>query len=132
MSNTLFGGRLVKVTLMDESEAEFKVRQLPLGDYEKAFDLIDDEIALVALICGHPKSWADNLTPESYETLHAVAQEVNAKGFFAWSKRRQQRVAEQQKDILPLMMNLSPEQIKSAVATGMQLVSKPSSPKRNA
>jgi len=88
MNTTLMGGRLVKVTLLDGTEIEVKVRQLPLGEYDRAFPLSEDEIALVAFICEQPKSWADILTPESYELLFATAQEVNAKGFFAFCRRR--------------------------------------------
>lgn len=118
---TLSGGRLVKVTLLDGSEAEFKIRQILIGEYDKAFTMLEDEIALTAFICGHPRAWANNLSPESYEALQAAAREVNAGGFFAWSTRRQQRIAEQQAALLPTLMKMTPEQITAAVQTGMRL-----------
>ena len=127
--NTNLNNRLVTVVLLDGTEAQFTVRQLPVGEYKRAFSLIDDEIGLTALICGHDHLWANNLSPDGYETLFAAAQEVNAKGFFAWSKRRQQRDADQQAAILPALMKMSPEQIRTAVAAGMQSVSPTSSPK---
>jgi hypothetical protein len=118
-TETQFGGRLVKVILLDGSEAEFKVRQLPLGEYQRAMSLVEDEIALTALICGHEKKWADNLTPESYEQLFNVAQEVNANGFFAFAKRRQARAAEELQTMLPLLASMSPEAIQKAMQMGL-------------
>jgi hypothetical protein len=124
-TTTLLGGQTVKVTLLDESIAEFKVRQLLLGDYPIAKRFVDegDEIGLVAFICGHQKDWANNLAPESYEELYATAEVVNAKGFFAWLPRQQAREDKKQQAALQLVANWSPDQLKEAVKAGMQLQS---------
>ena len=124
-TTTLLGGISVKVILLDGSEAEFKVRQLTLGEYPKAKRFVDadDEIGLTAFICGHDAAWANNLLPESYEELHRIAEEVNAKGFFVWLPRQQQREATKQQAALQLVANWSPDQLKEAVKAGLQMQS---------
>lgn len=118
-TETLFGGRPVKVLLLDGTTAEFTVRQLNLGEYQRAMTLIEDEIALTALICGHDKKWADTLAPESYEALFTAAQEVNANGFFAFAARRQKRAADELQTMLPVLASMSPEAIQKAVQMGL-------------
>lgn len=93
-TDTFLAGRLLNVQLLCGTTAEVKVRQLPLAEYERAFTLLDDEIALTALFCGQDKKWAETLTPESYEALHAAAGEVNRKGFFSWCARQVARASE--------------------------------------
>lgn len=127
-TTTLFGGRTVPVLQLDGAAAEVTVRQLPLGDYERAFALADDEIALTAFLCGQPKEWAYALAPESYERLQAAAQEVNAKGFFAWVGRRLQREQAQQQAMLAAMSSLPPDVLKAAIQAG-QSISPTSLPK---
>lgn len=126
-NTTLFGGKKVLAQLIDGTAAEITVRQLPLGEYEKAFALFEDEIALVALICGQPKVWAEMLQPESYEALQAAAQEVNARGFFAWSARRQKRAEEIQQAQLLAFSQLPPDVMRAAMETGLKSPS-PSGP----
>lgn len=114
MNTTLLGGRPVKVNLLDGTEAEFKVRQLPLNEYEKGFAIADDEIALTALICGHPKEWAYNLQPESYEALYQAAKEVNERGFFA-SYRRHTEAALQREVAISAVVAQMPEEMRRTV-----------------
>jgi hypothetical protein len=133
-NTTLFGGRLATVTFLDGRTDEITVRQLPLRDYEKAFNILDDELALTALICGMDKAWltgtkedgSDGLQPESYEALRAAAQEVNGKGFFAWSQRRAERVQAQLLQNAGLLAALPPEAVQKAMDASNP--SRPSSP----
>ena len=125
---TLHGGRLVAVTLQDGSSAEFKVRQLPLRDYEAALALLSDEIALTAFICGHEKAWADNLMPESYEALRVAAEEVNARGFFAYAGRQMVKLQAEVERNLTLMASLPPETVRQAVELASRLPSLKSPP----
>src|ERR1022692_3142636 len=96
-SETLFGGRDAQALHEDGSVQGIKVRQLRLGEYERAFALIEDEIAFTAFCCsgsgvspdpagtggGYERAWSLTLQPESYETLQLAAREVNEKGFFS-------------------------------------------------
>lgn len=128
MNDTLFAGRLITVTLLDGTTAEFKVHQLSLAQYERAFALLDDEITLTAFICGHDLKWAENLKPESYEQVYAVAQEVNARGFFVWSQRRKQREQVVHERNLAAMAQLPPEVVKLAMQVGSASSSPSGSP----
>lgn len=125
-TDTLFLGRTLNVRLLDGTAAEFKVHQLRLGQYEDAFKLLDDEIALTAFICGHDRAWADTLQPESYEAVYAAAQEVNAKGFFAWSARRKERERQQQEAAIAAMAQLPPDMVKVAMQTAQPAAPSPS------
>lgn len=141
-TETLFGGRLVAVTFNDGSTGEIKVRQLPLGEYERAFAVLDDEISLVALICGlkrdelvgtlstaSPSSSSSNpsgVTPESYELLQVAAEEVNKNGFFVWSVRRTAKQDEKQGRMVEAMATLPPDVIKLALEVGKATLPIPS------
>ena len=148
-SDTLFGGRTVPVAFNDGTVGEIKVRQLPLADYEKAFSLLQDELALTALICGQAGEWlvgvqasacpplqSDTLkrelqpgvTPESYEALRTAAWEVNANGFFAWSARRSAREQQAQGQMLQALATLPPAAIEQIAQLGMVAVRKDTSP----
>lgn len=125
-NETLFGGRLVGVKLVDGTDAEIKVRQIPLGEYQTGIKLTElgDEIGFVAF-CTAPTS-IQNVQPESYELLHAAALEVNAKGFFSWKARRDSR--EQEKEATKLAALAGAEVTKelvmqSALAARQRLIS---------
>lgn len=122
-TDTLFGGRPMTAHLLDGNTVDLRVRQLPLRDYERAFALLDDEISLTAFCCdtGQPKAWAETLAPESYEDLRAVVEEVNAKGFFAWSARRLTKLAEQQQRMMEVAAILPPDALKLALDAGARL-----------
>jgi hypothetical protein len=91
---TLMGGRKVAVNLLTLADGsvppseEVLVRQVPVREYEAGLALYDDEIARTAFVCGKAKDWAFALTPESYEAVRAVAEEVNARNFFGFCERR--------------------------------------------
>lgn len=139
---TLNAGRRLTARFNDGTTAEVRVRQLPLGDYERAFALLDDEIALTAFCCGLQtpdsrlqtcsRTWAaggsadlsakqqahPGLTPDSYEELYAAAQEVNANGFFAWSARRRAREEQRAAAQIEAMAKLPPEALAEAMKFG--------------
>lgn len=125
-TTALFGGKLVAVVFEDGTTNNISVRQLKLADYESAFAIADDEIAITAFCCRLPdpaakpftRPWALTLTPESYELLQATAQEVNAKGFFAYAERRKQKLSVENRDMLAAMGNLPPETLKLAMELG--------------
>jgi hypothetical protein len=106
---TIKGGRTITVQLADGGSAEVFVRQLPLGDYEAAFLLQDDEMGLTALICGKVKQWVLSLEPESYETLRTASEEVNAKGFFVYASRQNERVTKRLNSVRPELLRLASE-----------------------
>lgn len=80
--------RTVAVEYADGSAQEWDVRQVQLGEYKRAFALIDDEFALAAHCTGRSVELIQtNLTPESYERLANAVREVNT-GFFAYVFRK--------------------------------------------
>lgn len=123
---TLFGGRTIAVQYDDGHTEDVKVLQLPIGKYEKAFALLDDEIGLTALCCGKNRDWLCRETPgqivlpESYERLWAAIQEVNSAGFFEWSTRRAKAVAEKNSTMVAALAALPPDMIRMAVEKGLQ------------
>lgn len=88
MNPTILGGNKITITLETGATEEIIVRQIPIRDYGDGFKHFNDEVALVAFLAGKPKEFALTLTPESYEEILSVGQEVNASGFFAFCRRR--------------------------------------------
>jgi hypothetical protein len=124
---TLFGGQLETALHLDGSTTAVKVRQLCLGDYDRAFRFMDDEIAFTAFCCIDPeieaakpksKDWALTLQPESYEVIHAAAESVNAKGFFVYADRRRVSEQQQQERLFMAMAALPPEALAEAMRQG--------------
>jgi hypothetical protein len=105
---TLLGGRDVNVTNIKGETEAVKVHQLPIRKYEAGFLKVDDEIGLIAFICDKPKDWALDLQPESFEAVRQAAQEVNAKGFFAYAERKYQKSIQR-------LNSLSPEILKETL-----------------
>ena len=50
------------------------MRQIPVNQFETGFAFIEDEVQLVAFLCGKDKPWALTLAPESYEQVLATGQ----------------------------------------------------------
>jgi hypothetical protein len=125
-NTTLFGGRKAPVQFNDGRTEEITIRQLALRDYEKAFAVLDDEMALTALICGREKAWllgskedgSDGITTDCYEALQVHIQEVNAKGFFVWSRRRAAKARQQMQENAALMAAMPPEAMRAAIEAG--------------
>lgn len=122
-ATALFGGRTIdKVILEDGTPGEpILVRQIPIRDYERGVKLVEDDVALVGFLMGKDAEAAKALSPETFEEVLAVGQEVNAKGFFAFAQRRSDREKRQQAEMVRMMSNLSPEVIKLAAEKGSAL-----------
>lgn len=88
----LFQNKKITVMLEDGKTEEVTVSQFKIREYDRAFDLADDEFGLVELACGKEKGWSQTIHPESFEALYAAVEEVNAKGFFGWCARKRERV----------------------------------------
>jgi hypothetical protein len=135
-ASTLFGGRPLLVIYeptdanLEPRREEIRVRQIKLKDYERGFALIDDEIALAAFCVdpGRDKDWVETLTAESYEELHTVVEEVNAKGFFVYAARRSQQLKADQERTITAMAGMSPEAMRLAYEIGSRSASGHTSP----
>ena len=90
---TLLGGKTIPVIFDDGKIGELKVTQFKLRDYQRVFQISDDEFALVAAACQVPKEAILTLTPESYELALTATREVNAQGFFVYAGRQMERAA---------------------------------------
>jgi hypothetical protein len=139
---TLFGG--IKYTVSFEpfqdasapegwrkpADEEIRIRQIPVREYETGFAHVEkqDELALVGLLAGKDRLWAQSLTPVSYEEVLTRGREVNGKGFFSFCRRRTEQVEKQTSDMLGLMQTLPPETVKLVIAEGMKMA-KPSGSK---
>lgn len=121
-------GRAYHAQYADGSSEELSLRQLPLRDYPAALRLLDDEIALTALLAGRDRAWAERLTPASYEALYAVTKELNANGFFAWSARQLERQRAEQARALEALAVLPPDALEAAYKLGVANTSPTSSP----
>lgn len=141
-AETLFGGRIVPVAMIDGTALDIKVAQLKMADWEKAYTLLADEMAFTAFCCfdpeglrktkqwllGKPPQHEDGIMPESYELLQAAAREVNEKGFFSFATRRVAREAKENESMMAAMATLPPEAIKLAAEAGLKSTSLNSSP----
>jgi hypothetical protein len=128
---TLFGGKLITVTF-EPTEAELqtsdftlrtsevRVRQIPIREYERGFQLVQDEIALAGFLvaaprqsaadpCNCSRAWALTLTPQSYELVLATGREVNEKGFFAFARRRAAEQAEKEQAAMAVGLQIARE-----------------------
>jgi len=134
-NTTLFGGKTITVhfePLPDGTavpDEQIKVRQIPVRDYEIGFPFVDDEPALAGFLCGTGlRSWALNLTPESFEEVLTIGREVNAKGFFSFCQRRTERAAHEQAAMIGIMATLPPETLKAAMERGLAIQAQSHSP----
>lgn len=117
---TLLGGNEIEVQYVDGRTERVRVRQLPVADYRQAQACFDDELSLVALVCGQVRHWAGQLTPESYEAVAVETRRVNAL-FFAWLGRQ----VRAQLDVLP-------QDLRDTLARGLSSASSPTTPRRTA
>ena len=133
-NTTLFGGKNIiahfeplpcGTAVPDET---VKVRQIPVREYESGFLLVNNEPALVGFLCGKPKAWALTLSPDSFEELLAVGQEVNERGFFSFCQRRMEHAAQEQADMIGMMAKLPEETMNLIMERGRTAQAKLSSP----
>ena len=104
------------------SPAEIKVRQIPVREYETGFAFVNDEPALVGLLCGRDKAWALMLTPAAFEEILETGREVNEKGFFSSCQRRMERIQKEQATMYGVMASLPPETLKLVMAKGQEMM----------
>lgn len=101
----LFSGQTSMVKLTDGSDVEVHIRILPQRQLGRLLAACEDQSALIELCCftklppdapkldnapaGYapvPMGWADNLTDESFEFLHATAQKLNFQRAVKWGQ----------------------------------------------
>jgi len=125
---TINGGKLIIVSFEQDKTPpiEIKVRQIPVREYETGFRLVDDEIALAGFLCQKDKAWAESLAPGSLEDVLEHGREVNERGFFSSCRRRTERLASQNADMLGQMSKLPPETLKLMVELGQKKKLSPS------
>jgi len=85
---TVLGALELEVVRLDGSTERVSVKQMPIKDYPRILELVDDELGLAALYCGKDKAWAEGLTPASYEAVIENADKLNADFFSRWVARR--------------------------------------------
>lgn len=120
--------RVIQVQFGDGRSEEITIRQLALRDYERAYKLIEDEMAITALICGKDMPWllgskedgTDGVTPESYEQLREAARETNAAGFFVWAHRKGIQVMETMRKQMEVIRDLPTEAFAEVVSAGKE------------
>lgn len=103
---TLFGSVTLPVILNDGRAGSAIIRQIKIADYPQALLKFGNEIELLQLFCtvhadeeagkvAPPPLTAKDLDGESYETVQAKFDALNAKGFFCYAARQSARAAEQ-------------------------------------
>lgn len=126
-SAALFGAKIT-VQHEDGGSEQLDLRPLPLRSYAAAVAALDDELTLVGILVGRDRAWVESLTPESYETLYAALERLNAKGFFAWSARQRARQEDAQRRTLEALAALPPEAVESVARLGQASISPTSLP----
>ena len=124
---TLNGFHPITVVLEDGKTMEVKVRQIRLREYQKAFRLMDNEPALVALVTQQTQQQVETWSPESFEAVYTKLQEVNAAGFFTFAARQFERAAQQMRNLPGVMVEkiLAAGQAKQASPPGSLIVPPP-------
>ena len=123
-TDTLHGGRNLTVLFNNGSRNEITVRQIKLGEYQRAFPLIGDEMKLVAFATVMPQNTPDpsdyvieEINPEHYEAVRAAVWEVNAKGFFVYAARQRDANRADLKEMPPEVIKALTERITSTLRT---------------
>jgi len=85
------GGNVVSVTYEDGRTEQLTVRYFKLKDYQKAFELLGNEIAFMAFACNKTLNEFQALTPESYEAAQVMVSKINQETFYKWAERQKAR-----------------------------------------
>jgi len=125
--DTLWPRRLT-LARADGAPCEIDLRPLPLRDYDRAWAALDDEFSLAAVCTGWSRDQVLELAPDSFEQLMAAIRDVNARGFFAWSARRQARIAEAARTNMEAIAALPPELAREILANAISQSSSPQRP----
>jgi hypothetical protein len=134
----LFGGADLAVLYEDGTAETVRVRQLRIGEYEKACPLMQDEFAITAFctsLSATPavpcnREWILKLAPLSYESLCAKVQEVNGQGFFAFSARKQAAQEAENLRWIKQAAELPAEVLAAAIKRGQSILRTSSRPPR--
>jgi hypothetical protein len=89
---TILGSRNIEVTSSEGATETVSIHQISLKDYERAFAAIDDEFELAAIVTGRDKKFILSLSPESYESVRIILEEING-GFFVYADRQMAKLA---------------------------------------
>lgn len=126
-NDTLWPRRLT-LARADGAQCEMELRPLPLREYDRAWAAMDDEFAFAAVCTGCSRDQILELAPDAFEALMAAIRDINARGFFAWSARRQARIAEAARVNMEAIAALPPELAREILANA---ISPSSSPQRS-
>jgi len=89
---TVCGGAVVVVELVNGGKEEVKVKQLAVKDYPRLLELQGDEVELVAFYCGKERAWAEGLAPAYHEKVIAEGERLNGDFFGRWFQRQTGRL----------------------------------------
>jgi hypothetical protein len=95
----LSGGVEIEAMLATGKAEAVLVRQIPVGEWNKAAEVMFDELRFLDLVCNRAAGWSVGLAPGSVSLLTAKAEEVNA-DFFGYAARRIQRIQRYMPDAL--------------------------------
>jgi hypothetical protein len=88
ITETLFGGIELEVSLATGGTEKVFVRQIPVRLMPQMLATLEDENRLVELFCDRPEGWSDNLAVESFEKVILEGERLNADFFSRWVQRR--------------------------------------------
>jgi len=104
---TLVGSSELTVEFRDGRTQTVTVRQLPIKLYQQYLASMDDECAMVELLCSYPKGWADTLTPASHVAVVEEGTRINRDFFEPWVQRRLERQKLFVPDLLDRMLKMA-------------------------
>ena len=109
----LSGGRLFRAEYLDTDveHSPVLVRYISIRELPKLDELESDEAALVEFYCKQPNGWADLLTPDSFEKILAIGNELNFPIRDRWLDR-QYRLSEKRVGQLERMLATLPENLR--------------------
>jgi hypothetical protein len=87
----LFGGVTLTVETNHGTKESVRVRQVPVREFPKYLEVMEDECRFVEFLCEKPPGWSDSLTPESSEQIVLEGEKVNSDFFSRWVRRRLER-----------------------------------------
>jgi len=127
---TVLGFETVNYTDQDRNETvALTVRQIPIRDLPRYFEasLNQDEAALVEILCGKPKGWADTLPLKVCEDVLEAGERLNGEHLKKYAARLKAR----QEKLMPGVQEKFMERVVEQVASRFQSGS-PESPTKPA
>lgn len=120
-TETMLGGMHFTAAKVDGAMEEVTIRQLPIREFPRLLAALDDEPAMVEVLCGKEKGWSETLSPEAFEQIVVEGERINADFFCRWVKRR---LARQEK----LLPGITERAVQSAGMTSQTTLPKSPSP----